>query len=318
LTLLIKEKDVVNLLDYKEIYDSIVNAFLLFENKLALNLERSRISFGGATLTFQAAAMENYIGYKTFIAGNLLTFIYDTSGNLLSIIESDRLSQVRTAVVPIIASDYIYGNYSSMGVIGLGNMALAIIEVLSELKKGIRIYAYTPSEERRKRAISILSEERISVEVKDSIKKVCEESEVITTITKAKDPFLKLEYVNYKRKHINAMGSNIPEKIEIYPEVIKASSLVVVEDMEQTLKESGELVIAKKMGMLDQNKIVTLSSVISRKISIPKDGITIFKSVGIGLEDLAVGKLIYEKALRKGLGTEIEVRGIWYRELGKK
>ena len=70
--------------------------------------------------------------------------------------------------------------------------------------------------------------------------------------------------------------------------------------------------------MLDYNKLVPISSIISGKNSIAKEGITIFKSVGIGLEDLAVGKLVYEKALRKGLGIEIEVKGTWYRELGKK
>jgi len=99
LTLLLKENDVINLLDYKQIYESLLNAFLLFDNKLAINLERSRISFHGTTLTFQAAAMENYMGYKTFISSSHLTFLYDTAGNFLSIIESDRLSQVRTCCI---------------------------------------------------------------------------------------------------------------------------------------------------------------------------------------------------------------------------
>ncbi|AKA73353.1 ornithine cyclodeaminase family protein [Saccharolobus solfataricus] len=318
MTLLLKENDVINLLDYKQIYGALVNAFLLFENKFAINLERSRISFHGTTLTFQAAGMENYIGYKTFISGNHLTFLYDTSGNLLSIIESDRLSQARTAVLSILATDYVYGDFSSLGVIGLGKYGLAIVEIANQLKKGIKINVFTPSQQRMEKALSILRGEGIDVSPKDSIKRVCEESEVVTTITKAKDPFLKLEYVNNKRIHINAMGSNIPEKIEIFPEVIKASNLIVVEELEQSLKESGELVIAKRMGMLDMSKITLLSWILSRKINVQKEGITIFKSVGIGLEDLAVGKLIYEKALSKGLGTEIEVKGVWYRESEKK
>ncbi|QGA67967.1 ornithine cyclodeaminase family protein [Sulfolobus sp. E11-6] len=318
MTLLLKENDVINLLDYKQIYDSLLNTFLLFENKLAINLERSRISFHGTTLTFQAAAMETYMGYKTFISGSHLTFLYDTSGNLLSIIESDRLSQVRTAVLSILATDYIYGDFSSLGVIGLGKYGLAIVEIASQLRKGIKINIFTPSQQRMKKALSIFKSEGIDTSPKDSIKKVCEESEVITTITKAKDPFLKLEYVNHRRIHINAMGSNIPEKIEIFPEVIKASNLIVVEELEQSLKESGELIIAKKMGMLDMSKIALLSSILSRRINVTREGITIFKSVGIGLEDLAVGKLIYEKALSKGLGTEIEVKGVWYRESEKK
>ncbi|TRM81206.1 ornithine cyclodeaminase [Sulfolobus sp. D5] len=318
MTLLIKESEVTNLIDYREIYNSLVNAFELFENKLAINLQRSRISFKGATLTFQAAAMEDYIGYKTFISGNFLIFLYNISGELLSIIESDRLTQIRTAILSVIASDFIYGDYSSIGIIGLGKQGIAHVEVINEIKKGIKINVFTESKSRLEKAISVLGSEGISVNVSDSIKKICEDSEVIVSITKAKDPFIKLDYVSSKRKHINAMGSNIPEKIEVYPEVVKASKIIVVEDFIQTLQEAGELVIAKKMNMLDESKLVTLSSVISKKVTIPKEGITLFKSVGIGLEDLAVGKLIYEKALSKGIGNEIEVKGIWYRELERK
>ncbi|MEM4884005.1 MAG: ornithine cyclodeaminase family protein [Saccharolobus sp.] len=318
MTLIIKEKDVVNLLDYKEVYDSLVNAFLLLENKRATNIERIRIPFGGNTLSIQASAMEGYIGYKAFIGGNFLIYIYDTNGNLLSIIESDRLTQIRTAMLPIIASDFIYGNYNSVGVIGLGKHGLASVETLNEVRKGIKIFVFTPSKERMEKSLSILKEEGIDVVPKESIKKICEESEVIITITKAKDPFLKLDYITNKRVHINAMGSTVPEKLEIYPEVIKAASIIAVEDINQSLKEAGELVIANKLNMLDYNKLVPISSIIFGKNSIAKEGITIFKSVGIGLEDLAVGKLVYEKALRKGLGIEIEVKGTWYRELGKK
>ncbi len=111
------------------------------------------------------------------------------------------------------------------------------------------------------------------------------------------------------------MGSNIPERVEAFPELIKASSIIVVEDIEQALEEAGDLILAKKMGMLDESKLVTLSSVIAGKVEKKKDDdISIFKSTGVGLEDVAVMKVLYEKAKKQGIGKEIEVKGVWSRE----
>lgn len=133
--------------------------------------------------------------------------------------------------------------------------------------------------------------------------------DVIVTITTATSPFLKREYVG-ESVHINAMGSNLPERVELFPEIIKASALIAVEDKDQAREEAGDLILAEKMGMLDWKKTVNISEILAGKVTTPS-GITIFKSVGIGLEDVAVMKTLFNKAKSRGLGREIEVNGRW-------
>jgi ornithine cyclodeaminase/alanine dehydrogenase-like protein (mu-crystallin family) len=318
MALLIREREVEELLTFDDAYKALKDAFGLMEHKLSINSKRTRIIFSGSVLTIQAGGILDYLGFKTYVMGNFLGLLFHKSGELLAIVESDRLTRVRTTVLSVLVSDLIKKNYSSVGIIGLGRQGIVQVEAFYELKK-LKPKIYTRSKERLNFALKYFNELRIEVDVKDSIKDVCKDSEVIVTITSSKDPFLKLEYLS-RGTHINAMGSNIPERVELYPEVIKASKLIIVEDLEQAREEAGDLILASKMNMMDWSKVVLLSSIITGKVNykISDQDLTIFKSVGIGLEDVAILKLIYEKAKKKGIGMELKVDGRWYPELEEK
>ncbi|BDC19564.1 ornithine cyclodeaminase family protein [Acidianus sp. HS-5] len=312
MALLLTEKDVVNLLKFEDAYNALKEAFIEWENKLGVNSKRMRTSISGSTLTCQAGGLQGYLGIKTFIKGNFVSLLFSTSGELLMIVEADRLSQIRTGTLAVLASDYIQLKYNTVGIIGLGKQGLAHVEAFYELKK-IEPIVISRSQDRINKALRVLNSEGIKVKVAGSYKDVFLNSEVVTSVTSSKDPFIKLDYVR-KGMHINLMGSNIPERVEAFPELIKASSIIVVEDIQQALEEAGDLILAHKMGMLDESKLIQLSSIISGKIEKKADDISIFKSTGIGLEDVAVMKILYEKAKKKGIGKEIEVKGTWSRE----
>ncbi|ARM77137.1 ornithine cyclodeaminase family protein [Acidianus manzaensis] len=312
MAILIRENEISKVFTFKDAYEALREAFLLLDNKMAINTERVRTSFSGATLTYQAGAEQGYLGFKTYLKGNFISMLFNSSGELLLITEADRLSQIRTGALSVLASDYIKSDYSTVGVIGLGKQGLAQIEAFYELKKGITIIGYSRTKERIEKASKILNSEGISIKIADSYKSILASSDVITSITSSKDPFIKLDYIK-KGTHLNLMGSNIPERVEAYPEVIKAASFIAVEDIDQVLKEAGDIILAKKMGMLDENKLIPFSSIISGKSKPKNENITIFKSTGIGLEDVAVMKRLYEKSKEMKIGIEIEVKGTWYR-----
>ncbi|MEM0173579.1 MAG: ornithine cyclodeaminase family protein [Sulfolobaceae archaeon] len=319
MALLIKEEDVEELLTFEDAYKALKDAFGLLEHKLSINTKRIRTPFAGTILAYQAGGMLEYLGFKTYIPGsNVIGILFNKEGELLAIFEADRLTRVRTTALAVLASDFIKKNYSNVAVIGLGNQGIVQVEAFYELKK-LKVKVYTRSKERLDRALKFFSKRGIDVEVKDTIKDACKESEVITTITSSKDPFIKSEYLD-KGSHINAMGSVIPERAEIFPEVFKMAKSVVVEDIEQAKEEAGDLILAYKMKMLEWSKLIPLSSIILDKIR-PResqDDITVFKSVGIGLEDVAVMISLYEKAKKRGVGTEIEVKGKWFPKLEEK
>lgn len=317
MAILLKENEVASSLTFKDAYEALREAFLLLHNKMAINTERVRTSFSGVTLTYQAGAEQNYLGFKTYLKGNFISMLFNSIGELLLIAEADRLTQVRTGALAVLASDYIKRDYSSVGIIGLGKQGLAHVEAFYALKPGISIVAFSRSSERIERANKILNSEGIKVKIANSYKDVFQSVEVVASVTSAKDPFIKLEYIRDKT-HVNLMGSNLPERVEAFPEVIKAADVIVVEDVKQALDEAGDLILAKKMGMLDESKIVPLSSIIAEGIKKKDLKLSIFKSTGIGLEDVAVMKRLYEKVKEMKIGREIEVKGVWSRELERK
>ncbi len=314
LALLIREVDVNSTLTYPMAYSAMREAFEFLDKKMAVNSRRMRTSILGSTLTYQAGGFREYLGYKTFVNGTFMSTLFSKDGEILSMIESDRLTQIRTGALSVLASDLTVRSYSSVGIIGLGKQGLAQVEAFHELKPEVKINVFTRNQDRLNNALKYLQGKGIKV-VPTDMKTLCKNSEVVVTITRAKDPFLKLDYLN-KGTHVNAMGSNIPEKSELYPEVVKSSSMIVVEDLEMALEEAGDLILSKKMGMLDESKIVAISSLISGKVKGMREegSITLFKSVGIGLEDVAVMSALYEKVKSKGNALELEVSGRWRRE----
>ncbi|WP_369610936.1 ornithine cyclodeaminase family protein [Sulfurisphaera javensis] len=298
------------ILNFKDSYETVKEAFLLLYQKLATNTKRVRTSFHGSVLTYQSGGIEHYLGFKVFVKGTFFSMLFNDSGDPLLMAEADLITRIRTGAISVLASDYLAKrDYNTVGIIGLGKQGKFQVKAFYELKPGIKIKVF--SKERLEEELKKIEEEGIKVEKAKDYKDVCN-ADVIVTITNSKDPFLKYEFLN-RGTHINALGSNLPERVELYPEVIKNSSLIVVEDKDQAKEEAGDLIMAEKMNMLDWNKVKTLAEVIAGVVKRnSEDDITVFKSMGIGLEDVAVLKLLYEKAKKYGLGSEIDIRGKWY------
>ena len=107
--------------------------------------------------------------------------------------------------------------------------------------------------------------------------------------------------------HLNAIGSNAPNRREIDHTVLLKSK-VFVDEIGQVLKESGDVIIPISQCLYKSESIAgELADVITVKIKgrTSDSDITMFKSVGIALEDLAVSRAAYDLALRKGVGQEI-------------
>ncbi|MBP1357754.1 MAG: ornithine cyclodeaminase family protein [Sulfolobus sp.] len=309
MTILLKEKDVQSMLNFKDAYDIMKEAFSLLHQKMAVNTKRVRTSFHGTVLTYQSGGLDQYLGFKVFIKGAFFSMLFNDSGDLLLLAEADLLSRIRTGSLSVLVSDYLANReYSTVGIIGLGKQGKYQVKAFHELKKGIKIK--TLSKEKTEEEIKKIKEEGIDVERAKDYKDACD-ADVIVTVTNSKDPFVKFEYLK-KGTHINALGSNLPERVELYPDVLKNANIIVVEDILQAKEEAGDLIMAERMNMLDWNKVKVLSDVIGGSVKRERDeDITVFKSMGIGLEDVAIMKLLYEKAKKYGIGNEIDIRGKW-------
>lgn len=107
--------------------------------------------------------------------------------------------------------------------------------------------------------------------------------------------------------HVNAMGANRIDARELDDDVIRRSALIAVDSVEQAKLEAGDLVQPIEKGLLTWRKVRDLSDVVSGKIRGRKadDEITVFKSLGIAIEDVAAGSIVYERARKEHIGTEL-------------
>ncbi|BBD72809.1 ornithine cyclodeaminase [Sulfodiicoccus acidiphilus] len=313
--IVLRETDVEKLLTYKEIFDVLEKAFLEQAEGATINTPRTRTSIAGATLSIQAAGIWNYLGFKAYISGkfqpNFVSLLFDaSSGELVALVESDLMGRMRTAALSVLGAKYMANNLGSVSIIGLGRQGMAQVEAFHELT-GASLKIFSRTKERIFEAERVFEEKGIRVKVASSYTDACEGADVVVTITNSQAPFLKSSMLP-QGVHVNAFGSNVPSRAEVFPDLIKASSVIAVEDLEQVRLESGDFVLAEKMNMMEWEKVVPFSSVVARKVGrSSKEQVTMFKSVGIGLEDVSVMKVLLEKAVKSGGREEVKVRGTW-------
>jgi ornithine cyclodeaminase/alanine dehydrogenase-like protein (mu-crystallin family) len=132
--------------------------------------------------------------------------------------------------------------------------------------------------------------------------------DIICTATTSREPVLRGEWLS-PGQHLNVVGSNFLAKTEIDVEVIKRAKVVAIDSKDQGRMEAGDLVAALDQGVIEWIDITELGRVIAMRSAgrqSPQD-ITLFKSLGIGLEDIAVANKVYQKAKEANLGRWIDL-----------
>jgi ornithine cyclodeaminase/alanine dehydrogenase-like protein (mu-crystallin family) len=132
---------------------------------------------------------------------------------------------------------------------------------------------------------------------------VLREADVVCTCTSAREPILRREWLT-PGAHLNAVGSSVPSARELDTDTVAAATLVV-DRRESALKEAGDLLLA---GFGEERIAAELGEVLvgSHPGRTSVDELTIFKSLGLGVEDLAAAELVVRKAREQGVGTEVE------------
>lgn len=237
-----------------------------------------------------------------------LTLVLDTSdASVLAIVAANRLTQLRTGAASGIASKYLArGDSETIGLLGAGVQGYGQLEGVATAMPIRRCLVYDPNTERVEALISRSWESlRVKVEKANAIEDLST-CDVLCTATPAQSPIL-LESHLRPGMHINAVGSNAPNRQEIDVGVIRRSR-VFVDRIEQVLEEAGDLVIPVKQGLYDPKSIAgNLCDVVSGLNTGRETNsqITLFKSVGIALEDISVARKAYELAVENHVGLDV-------------
>jgi alanine dehydrogenase len=314
-TLYLKEEDVAALVAVPEVIDLLDSTFRLQSAGQAWTNPRQRLRLPGATLHIMAGAIPGYFGYKSYTvtAGKtrFLFFLYSAqTTDLLAIIEADALGQIRTGAATGLATRLLSKPDSTEATIfGAGWQAQSQLLAIDTVRSLKRVWILNKRPERREdfmKKMQPLVKARLVPA--DSPEEAVGASQVVTTITSSREPVLKGAWLQ-PGVHVNAAGGNMLVRREIDDDVVLRANRLVVDSIEQSKIESGEFIGAIETGRRHWEDFVELRDVAAglKPARTSELDITLFKSGGVAMEDVAVGALVYKRAVEQKLGRALDL-----------
>jgi alanine dehydrogenase len=253
---------------------------------------------------------EGFAGTKTWAhtahgATPLLILFDSDNGSLKAIIEAFALGQLRTAAASAVATDRLAArDADDFAIVGTGKQALAQVAAVMAVRPGKRIRVFGPNEDRRKQfAERVRDEFGIETIVSRSISEAVAGASIVTVVTRATDPIITPEMIS-AGTHINAIGAIVPSRAEIGRDLLERCTKIVVDSVAAAQKLSRELIdFFGTANKEDWNRVRPLADLVAAdEARDASDDITLFKSLGMGISDLALGIELYQKARAEGLG----------------
>lgn len=313
--LYLTEKDVVSVLDMPATIDALQS--MLTQQGLAKvkNVPKALGTWGdGSSMHALGSVMTDggQCGFKTWVytkkgGGSMYSLFDSENGRLLALIEARALGMMRTAAVSGVATRLLAPEGCEVAaLIGTGPQAVTQLAALAAVHNWREVRVYSPTPEKREAFVDKLSSRYpFALRSCDSLEAAMDGAEVVTTITRASEPFLNSMHLDSCR-HINAVGAIMATKAELDQSVMQRASFIAVDDMENAGRGSREL---RELLGDDSSKwtnVAVLSAMLANNIGRPeKAQLTIFKGMGMGMSDLAVAGLVYERAVDQGLGISL-------------
>lgn len=313
--LYLTEEDVDSLLTMNETVAQIRKGFQLQAEGGVHSLPRSRIKTGKGTLNLLPAALdsEGISGLKAYYGNgrdsSFLVIVFSVEDTRpVCVIEARRLGQLRTgAVTGVMTEQLSRKDASVMGCLGAGYQAETQIEAVSLVRNLDTVIVKGRTAESTARFVSLIkSKYGLNAEGASSNADFTA-CDILATATNSRSPVIEDGNVPMDC-HINAIGANRIQSSELETATFASARIIAVDSKEQAMIESGDLVNALKAGKLSEEDITEAWQVMAGKAVTNRNATserTIFKSLGIGMEDLITAKHVYNLARKKGVGTTI-------------
>lgn len=274
---------------------------------------RARVPQGMLHVMFAADPRAGVMGLKSYsVVGGKARFhvlLYSTeTGELLAMIEADRLGQLRTGAASGVATRLLARKDASVAaVFGTGYQARTQVEALAHARdlQEIRVYGRDP--ERRQAFSNELSGQLgLWVLPAESPEKALDGADIVTTMTSSTRPVFEGALLA-PGVHLNVTGSNSLLKREVDDETVRKADLIAVDSRAAVPLEGGDLLAPLEKGIIYPELLVELGQIAAgfHPGRTSNTQITLFKSHGMALEDIALAARVYEKAGERGMGKEV-------------
>jgi alanine dehydrogenase len=317
MALFLTEADVSRLVDMRVAVEVIEEAFRRMAASEVTNVPRARSQASGFVLHSMSAGAA-YLGlagwknYTTTRAGaRFHVGLYEqSSGRLVAIIEADRLGQLRTGAATGVAVQYMAPpEMTELGLFGTGHQAETQLAAVAAVRSLKQAFVYSRDESKREafadRMSTVLN---LDVTPVDRPQEAVEDLPLVVTATGAREPVFDGNWLS-EGTLVCAVGSNWLNKAEIDSTTVRRADIIVCDSVEACRGEAGDFVDALEKGIFDWARAINLADVVAGRATgrSRTKGVTIFKSVGLAMEDIALGGRVLQLAREQGVGVELPI-----------
>lgn len=317
---ILNKENILQLADCGEIVDVLIDALKKAEEGKILMPLRMHNDFGKNSLLLMPCSDGEHFATKlvsTFpdnpkqglpvIYGSVI-LNEGTSGKPLALIEGSTLTGLRTGAVGGIGIRYTSPeNTETLGLIGAGVQGYYQVKFACMVRpiKSVLIFDRDTSAANDLIKKLTLEFPEIRFSIAQNVEQLLKSSKIIITATTSATPVLPEKPELLLGKHYIAVGSYTPKMQELPGKLFCLADQIIV-DTEHATHESGDVIKPLKAKSIRADQVIPISKLITEKAKLSANSTTIFKTVGMALFDLAAAKYLYEKALNKEIGTEID------------
>jgi ornithine cyclodeaminase len=313
----LSENDVASLVSLNDTIGVLESGLRALGKGEGFNIPKALGSFGDAASMHSlgsALPESGYCGYKNWIntkrGAKAVFVLFDAvEGRLVALIEANALGQMRTSAMTGLGTKWIApSSANDMAMIGSGRQALAQIAAVHAVRPLARIRIWSPTPEKRQ-AFCHAVRDQFDTEVVEagSLEAATDGASLVTLVTRAKLPFLGSGMLA-RGAHLNAVGAILPDNAEFHQEIFERAGFIAVDDLPNTQKASREFIdfFEHGAGAGNWERVRPLGAVIANQEQpAPDCDLTLFKSMGMGISDLSVAILAFQRARQSGIGQAI-------------
>jgi alanine dehydrogenase len=323
--LLLSEKQVQGLIDVDELIEALAQAHIQYSTGKAVMPVRLVVTL--PQIDGRITSMPGYLNEDKALGMKVVTYFQSNpqqnlpailatimlfsaeTGKMIAAMDGSYITAIRTACASAMATKVLANPQTPvLGILGAGVQARAHIQALTRVRKLEKIKLYSPSGTSAAAVKKEMAQVPVTMEVAENPEAAVRDADLVVTVTTSREPILKADWLK-PGVHINAVGSHRPDMREIDGATL-ARAKVVVDSREAIMAECGDILLAIKEGSVTKDNIhgeigeVLAGTKAGREHT---DEVTLYKSVGIAIQDVATANLVYHKALKQEVGTTVEI-----------
>lgn len=309
----VTEAEVVAALHLGEAIDALERCLRLEAGGQARSMAKTHATWGdGHTLHAIGAVIEGagVVGTKTWAhasggATPLLLLWGAESGQLLAVIEAFALGQMRTGGIAGVATRWLASETADeLAIIGTGKQAVTQVAAVAAVRALRCIRVFSPTPEHRRAFVAKLAKllPEITIRETGSVEAALDGAPIVTLVTRARQPFISAGMLG-RGAHLNAVGAITPEREEFAQDIFDRVDAIAVDSVASVQALSAEF---RRRFSDDWSSVRPLAALVAAETPRPDAAdLTLFKAMGMGLSDLALGIEILARVRRAGGGRAL-------------